>query len=76
LQSRPAKVSRSPTRSEARKRSPATIDRDMVPLPAALNRAFRSTGAQLSGTSVAMIERFYGHLQHDQAAAALAQPAL
>jgi len=30
------------------------------------------TVAQLSGTSVAMIERHYGHLQQDRAAAALA----
>lgn len=31
------------------------------------------TVAQVSGTSVAMIERFYGHLQQKQAAAALAK---
>ena len=34
------------------------------------------TVAQLSGTSVAMIERHYGHLRADYAAAALAKLAL
>lgn len=34
------------------------------------------TVAQVSGTSVAMIERHYGHLQRDRAAAALADLAL
>lgn len=34
------------------------------------------TVAQLSGTSVAMIERHYGHLRADHAAAALARLAL
>jgi integrase len=34
------------------------------------------TIAQVSGTSVAMIERHYGHLQRERAAAALAELAL
>ena len=34
------------------------------------------TSAQLSGTSVAMIERHYGHLRADHAALALASLAL
>jgi site-specific recombinase XerD len=34
------------------------------------------TVAQLSGTSVAMIERHYGHMRADHAAAALARLAL
>ena len=34
------------------------------------------TVAQISGTSVAMIEKHYGHLQADRAAAALAMLAL
>ena len=34
------------------------------------------TVAQVSGTSVAMIEKHYGHLQRDRAAAALAGLAL
>jgi site-specific recombinase XerD len=39
LKARPAKVSRSPDKNETRERSPATINRDMVPMRAALNRA-------------------------------------
>lgn len=39
LRDKPARVSRSPKKDETRTRSAATINRDMVPLRAALNRA-------------------------------------
>jgi hypothetical protein len=71
-----------PTRSGANRgqgRSDSTLNRDMTCFRAALNLAYLDgllTVAQISGTSVAMIERHYGHLRSDVAAGALARLAL